>query len=189
MTKKPRILPDFPAPPAERKISAEEEALWRQVVGDVDPMDGREMPAPDPSQPGVAPVPRRAQTVPPPKPRVALPVLDPEVSAGVDKRTATRLRRGQISVEGRIDLHGQTQEEAYRALSSFLAGSQEAGRRCVLVITGKGLRPDGRVGVIRSSVPHWLNQPHNRQRVLAYTPAAPKDGGEGAMYVLLKRRR
>jgi DNA-nicking Smr family endonuclease len=189
MTKKPRTLPDFPAPPAERTLSAEEEALWRQVVGDVDAMEDREMPAPDPSQPGVAPVPRRAKTLIQTKPPAALPVLDPDIAAGVDKRTATRLRRGQLQVEGRIDLHGQTQEEAYRALSSFLAGSQEAGRRCVLVITGKGLRPDGRVGVIRSSVPHWLNQPHNRQRVLAYTPAAPKDGGEGAMYVLLKRRR
>ena len=131
---------------------------------------------------------------PPADPPTGIPrgkdgITDPFVSAGVDKRTATRLKRGKMAIDGRIDLHGLTQEEAYRALTSFLAGAQESGRRCVLVITGKGLRPDGRIGVIRASVPRWLNQPPNRQRILEVTPAAPRDGGEGALYVLLRRKR
>ena len=176
-TPKPKTLPE---PPAERRLSEEEERLWRHVMGGTEPLAGHEAPPP-PAKKG------NGGRPPPPPPD--LPALDRGVAAGVDKRTATRLRRGQIAIEGRIDLHGLTQEDAYQALSAFLAGSQEAGRRCVLVITGKGLRPDGSVGVIRAALPHWLNQPHNRPRVLAFAGAAPRDGGEGALYVLLRRKR
>jgi len=59
----------------------------------------------------------------------------------------------------------------------------------VLVITGKGLKPDGTLGVLRHGVPHWLNLPPNRERVLAFCHATPADGGEGALYVLLRRPR
>ena len=94
-----------------------------------------------------------------------------------------------MPIEGRIDLHGLTQAEAYRALAAFFAGCREAGRRCVLVITGKGLGADGSVGVLRSAVPRWLNEAANRVHVLAYAYATPRDGGEGALYVLLRRTR
>jgi DNA-nicking Smr family endonuclease len=128
----------------------------------------------------------------PPPVRVALappPDLLPGVAGGVDKRTLAKLRRGQIPPERRIDLHNMTQSEAYAALGGFLASAHSAGRRCVLVITGKGYRSDGAVGVLRTNVPHWLNQPVNRARILAFSHAAPADGGEGALYVLLRRRR
>jgi DNA-nicking Smr family endonuclease len=92
-----------------------------------------------------------------------------------------------MAVEGRLDLHGMTQAEAHPALTDFLAGAQDAGKRCVLVITGKGLRPDGRAGVLRDAVPGWLNSPPNRRRILSFTPATPADGGTGALYILLKR--
>ncbi len=88
-----------------------------------------------------------------------------------------------------MDLHGMTQEQAHRALNAFIEGSFRAAKRCVLVITGKGLKPDGSVGVLRSAVPRWLNQPPNRERVLAFSYAIPRDGGEGALYVMLKRKR
>jgi DNA-nicking Smr family endonuclease len=110
-------------------------------------------------------------------------------AGGADKRTLTKLRRGQISPESRIDLHNMTQSEAYAALASFLASAQASGKRCVLVITGKGYRSEGSVGVLRTNVPHWLNQPANRARILAFSHAAAADGGEGALYVLLRRRR
>ena len=86
-------------------------------------------------------------------------------------------------------MHGMTQVEAHRALDSFVDGAYQAAKRCVLVITGKGLKPDGAVGVIRAAVPRWLNEQPNRSRVLAFTHATPKDGGEGALYVMLKRKR
>ena len=122
-------------------------------------------------------------------PFVGLPELRHDAQPGLDKRTAARLRRGQLPVEGRIDLHGLTQDEAHRALSAFLDASLAAGRRCVLVITGKGLGPDGSVGVLRAAVPRWLNEAGIRRHVLAFQQAQPRDGGGGALYVLLKRSR
>ncbi|MCZ6606432.1 MAG: Smr/MutS family protein, partial [Alphaproteobacteria bacterium] len=133
------------------------------------------------------PVARPAPPGPPPVPR--LPEIGPGDRAGVDKRTAKRLKRGPLAVEARMDLHGLTQEEAHRALSAFVQGSQAAGRRGVLVITGKGLRPDGTTGVLRAAVPRWLNQPDLRERIVAFTHATPRDGGDGALYLLLKRKR
>ncbi len=93
-----------------------------------------------------------------------------------------------MPVEGSIDLHGLTQKQAAHALGAFLTDAQEAGRRCVLVITGKG-DAKGETGVLRAMAPRWLNEPPNRARVLALHTAQPKHGGAGAYYVLLKRSR
>ena len=178
----------------ERRLSREEERLWREVTEDVGRLaenDAREAEAPDKA-------PREKNAPPPTNPRPAvranrvpapLPELRHDVQPGLDKRTAARLRRGQLPVEGRIDLHGLTQDEAHRALTAFLAASRDAGRRCVLVITGKGLGPDGSVGVLRAAVPRWLNEASNRRHVFAFRQAVPRDGGEGALYILLKRQR
>ena len=132
---------------------------------------------------------------PPPLP-MGLPAAtggggDPDLThgraPGLDRRTQTRMRRGQIDIEARIDLHGMTQEQAHRALHAFLLGSREAGRRAVLVITGKG-RHSGE-GVLRDAVPRWLNEDSIRPMIRAFSHAAPKHGGQGALYVLLKRRK
>ena len=106
----------------------------------------------------------------------------------MDKRTAQRLKRGQLAIEATLDLHKHTQAQASAALDAFLAQAQDRGRRCVLVITGKG-RAGEAGGVLRANVPRWLNQPPNRARVLAIAEAQPKHGGAGALYVLLKRKR
>ncbi|HSO42909.1 MAG TPA: Smr/MutS family protein [Rhodospirillales bacterium] len=178
-------------------------ALWDKVRREIRPLKRREPPPPPVSAQPKTPPPaadgsgsrsqRRERTLlSPPPVRVALaPPADllPGVAGGVDKRTLAKLRRGQIAPESRIDLHNMTQSEAYAALGSFLAAAQAAGKRCVLVITGKGYRSDGAVGVLRTNVPHWLNQPDNRARILAFAYAAAADGGEGALYVLLRRRR
>ena len=124
---------------------------------------------------------------PPPKP-AELPPLAPGASAGLDKRTAQRLKRGQLAIDGRIDLHGMTQAEAHGALTAYLERAQGPTRRCILVITGKG-RVSENGGVLRVMAPRWLNAPANRARVLAIAPAQPKDGGAGALYVLLRRQR
>ncbi|MBM85433.1 MAG: DNA mismatch repair protein MutS [Rhodospirillaceae bacterium] len=113
---------------------------------------------------------------------------------GLDRRTARRLQRGKIEISGRIDLHGMTKEEARAALAEFLIDGQRRGDRCLLVITGKGRRSaEGALlsgsGVLRRMVPRWLSEPPLDIIVLAYTPAQPADGGAGALYVLLKRRR
>ncbi|MBD25123.1 MAG: hypothetical protein CMG46_08970 [Candidatus Marinimicrobia bacterium] len=106
----------------------------------------------------------------------------------VDHRTGKKLKRGQLRVEGHIDLHGCTLEQAYAELTSFLKRAYNRQARCVLVITGKG-RAGNRVGKIRGELPHWLNQPTLRPLILAITEAKIRDGGAGAFYVLLKRNR
>jgi DNA-nicking Smr family endonuclease len=191
--------------------SAADARLWRAVVGDVKPLRGRKGAAPPPAKPAPAPeseakqepeekevIAQRTRAAPAPRParRPAtappkppdLPSLRPGHSPGLDKRRAQRLRRGQMPVEGSIDLHGLTQKEAAHALGAFLADAHEAGRRCVLVITGKG-GAKGETGVLRAMAPRWLNEPPNRARVLAFEVAQPKHGGAGALYVLLKRKR
>ena len=101
----------------------------------------------------------------------------------LDRRTARRFNRGQMPIEGHLDLHGYTQDTAYKALKSFLQASSASGQRCVLVITGKG------AGILRQAVPGWLNDAVLRPLLLGFRPANSRDGGDGAIYILLKRQR
>lgn len=180
-----------------KRPSPEELALWRTAMRDAKPLK-RSRPAakktappqPTPSEP--PPPAKQKRTAPPVPPPPLPPLKPPELApgrfAGVDKRLAERLKRGQLAIEAMLDLHGLTQEEAHRQLDGFLAHSAHAGRRCILIITGKGIwRSES--GILREMVPRWLNEAPNRARVLAIAHAQPRHGGEGALYVLLKRKR
>lgn len=188
-----------------RVPSPDETELWRRAVADV-----RRLHAPDEqtaAEEKATPTTAVAEiAAPPPAPAAAAkpaqrkadePLrLHPAPSdlvhgtpAGIDKRTLARLRRGLIPPDAVLDLHTYTQAEAHRHLTAALAVSQSAGGRCVLVITGKGYGPDGAVGVLKTMVPRWLVEPPNRSRVLAFCHAARGHGGEGALYVLLRRVR
>ena len=95
-----------------------------------------------------------------------------------------------MAIDARLDLHGSTQQEAHRDLNGFIERCYARNFRCVLVITGKGLRlSSGEIGVLRRAVPQWLNDQPLRSMILGFSHATPKDGGEGALYVLLKRKR
>ncbi|WP_238578657.1 Smr/MutS family protein, partial [Inquilinus limosus] len=107
---------------------------------------------------------------------------------GIDGHRADRLRRGKEGIEGRLDLHGMRQIEAHDALIGFVAAAQRAGKKTLLVITGKGSFSNGD-SVLRQNVPVWLNEAPLRGKILAITPAHPRDGGSGALYIVLKRRR
>ncbi len=162
----------------------DEGALWRSVTTDIKPLEGRTAPVPasaKPRKPVAEPPPR--PVAPAPKPRSKLPPLEAGRTPGLDRRTAERLRRGQLAIDYRFDLHGMTRAQAHDRLNASIAASWEAGRRVLLVITGKGQ------GILRDAVPRWLNEGSARRRVLAFCAAQPKDGGGGALYVLLKRRR
>jgi DNA-nicking Smr family endonuclease len=113
-----------------------------------------------------------------------LPPLTLDHFAGIDRATAERLKRGRLPIEARLDLHGMTQDEAHRALAGFIRASRAAGKRCVLVITGRGAVGGG---VLRSAVPRWLDEPGLRPQLLAIATAQPQDGGAGALYVMLRR--
>ncbi len=177
-----------------RQPSEAERALWRTVMRDVTPLPHQQplsaeedalLPAPPaPAQPVE---PRRTEPPPAPRPKAPLPQLANGKAPGVDRRTVDRLNRGTMDIEGRLDLHGMSQEQAYGALKGFLAGAQNSGKRCVIVITGKGLREG--TGILRAQVPRWLNEAGLRERVLAFHTARPQHGGEGALYVLIKRIR
>lgn len=183
--------------------SAEDAALWREVMRNVRPLPGRALPS-HPMAPPLhdhgAPLPsRHYATVTKPKPSRRESLLERGLN-GLDARRAERLRRGEIAIDARLDLHGLTQDAAHRALESFLAGSIAAGRRCVLVITGKGsARPEsspGRrfsmpegPGVLRAALPHWIEQSPLRARIVALQPAHRRHGGDGAFYVYLRRTR
>ncbi|MCB9982929.1 MAG: Smr/MutS family protein [Rhodospirillales bacterium] len=115
---------------------------------------------------------------------------------GLDRKNAEKLRKGLFPLEGRLDLHGMRRVQARAALEDFIVGAQASGKRCVLVITGKGAGSDGRRdpltagdGVLRREVPVWLSEPPLSSLVLKNVPAQPRHGGEGAFYVLLRRER
>ncbi len=172
-----------------KKPDIPDEALFERAMRDVEALK-REA-APTPSKPADAPK-RRATPRLPPRPRPAPGGSSAPLAAGksgdVDARTLDRLRRGQLRPQGRLDLHGMTQQEAHRALARFIPDAQSSGKRCVVVITGKGSVSSGG-GVLRRALPGWLNAPALRPAVLAFAEAAPRDGGAGAVYVLLKRNR
>lgn len=159
---------------------ADDDALWHREIRDARPLKNRASPAASARRAEIAA--RVAQPAPPTAPpmRTAPP-------GGVDGATERRLRRGLMAIEARLDLHGHTQAEAHAALDDFIRGSCEAGRRCVLVVTGRG-DPAGGRGVLRRNLPGWLSAPALRSYVLAVAPAHARHGGEGASYVLLRRR-
>ena len=183
-----------------RRIRDEEAALWQRISRDVTPLPRaivapeeaeapeEEAPPPSPPKKVKARVKRVPAATPPPPPPPTLPELDPVLPAGVDRRTARRLKRGQLPAEARLDLHGRTQDQAHDALLSFIEESRMARRRCVLVITGKGSVASGKGGVLRQMVPRWLNEPALRRHIIAITNAPESSGGTGALYVLLKSR-
>ena len=176
---------------AGRHPSREDRALWRSAMTGVARIKPTR-PAPEVKEAEPPPEPARNRKLrpaaPQPKPAPALPPLQPGTSPGVDRRTAEKLRKGKLGVEAHLDLHGLMQDEAHRALDRFIVRAHEQGLRTVLVITGKG-GIGGARGVLKEAVPRWLNEAPLRPRVLSCSWAQPKDGGAGALYVLLRRQR
>jgi DNA-nicking Smr family endonuclease len=155
-------------------------ALWSETMRDVTPLPGRRAG----SSPPLQCAPDRAEAGPAPS-QVDQPL---DRFAGIDRANAERLKRGLHAIEARLDLHGMTQAEAHRELIGFVVASHEVGQRCVLIITGRGLGPDG-PGVLKNAVPRWLEEAGLRRRILAVAGAQPRHGGAGALYLLLRRRR
>ncbi len=106
------------------------------------------------------------------------------VRPGIQHSLTRKLRRGQLSIEGELDLHGQTVAEAKESLVDFLSQARDRWWRCVRIVHGKGMRSQGRMPVLKGKVNHWLQQ---LDAVLAFSSTRPVDGGTGAVYVLLKR--
>ncbi len=182
-----------------RRLSDEERLLWKGVAKSVTPLR-RHVPAdpePDPSGPAASAETKPRRRPPPqspsspPSPRPASPPL----LETLGRREKKKIARGRAAIDARIDLHGRTQAEAYDALIGFIRRSQMRGARTVLVITGKGRRESadgesgGGRGVLRRQVPMWLGLPELRDCVVGFEPASVGHGGEGALYVRLRKDR
>jgi DNA-nicking Smr family endonuclease len=98
-----------------------------------------------------------------------------------------RLRRGLLPIDARLDLHGMRVDEARGKLEQFLRTMRSRAERCVLVIHGKGEHSPQGIGVLRGEIAAWLSQGQSSQHVAAFVTACERDGGEGALYVLLRR--
>jgi DNA-nicking Smr family endonuclease len=106
---------------------------------------------------------------------------------GFDERVMKKLRAGEFSSQGTLDLHGLRSEAAKLATENFIQKSRVAGHRCVLIVTGKGLHSEDQLPVLKSGLQGWLTRGRCARQVLAFCSARPKDGGAGAVYVLLRR--
>lgn len=195
---------------ARRRLSKDELELWRKVADQAERLHPHRT--------------ETALPVPAPKPKVRKPreasefdpfdlgqkaesaparhSLKPSVSeqlasapVQMDRKAFTRMKRGKLKPEARLDLHGMRLDRAHGALVQFILSSQAAGRRLVLVITGKGKRSDdgGPIptprGVLKHQVPQWLALPPLAQAVMQVSQAHVSHGGEGAYYVYLRRNR
>lgn len=188
-------------PPGQRALSKAEKDLWTHVTKDItrSTIDDTTFVAAleqlsDHNEPNKKRSPQIRANLTPSEPTSPLrPITPPSLTPGqtdmMDKRTARRLKRGQLGIDARLDLHGHVQATAHRALESFLERSFYEDHRTVLVITGKGNRGTGQVGVLKEAVPRWLNQMPIREWVTGFSYAAVKDGGDGALYIRIKRRR
>jgi DNA-nicking Smr family endonuclease len=170
-----------------RELSPEERAFWQEWARrtGVVPLAG---PLPPPPEPPPAPATAAPAAPPAPLPRPQTPPMR-EIAVGVqppglDSRRWAALRRGRLKPERTLDLHGMRAAEAFAAVRAFLPLAQEAGLRCVAIVTGKGSSPEG--GVLRRELPHWLNAPDLRPRILA--AAHPHAANTGAVHLLLRRR-
>lgn len=176
----------------KRGLTPEDRELWRRVAATTQPLRprsdsvlreemerlmGNAVPSPD-----TEPAPNRRSPVFPP-PAEAPPAFVPQP---LEDKTLRQLAKGKKNIDSRIDLHGMTQDRARAALLDFLQMAQRAGHRIVLVITGKGERGQG---ILRQSVPRWLDTPAFAGVVNGYRNAHVSHGGEGALYVRLRRLR
>lgn len=193
-----------------RRLHPEEVELWQQVAATTErlhrertsqPVDPQTRPKPAPH---AAPKPRLpdftfGQTA---RPQTTAHDLKPALAdqlrgapVNMDSKAYARMKRGKLVPEGRIDLHGMTIDRAHPALTAFILHAQAAGKRLVLVITGKGRDRDegGPIpvprGILKHQVPNWLQTPPLAQAVLQITQAHISHGGAGAYYVYLRRNR
>ena len=214
--KRPPSLDEPVAPRRRRALSEEERALWDGVAKQVKPLRKKPRvakaaapkPSPDPKQSKQTPlIPAQAgiqgdtghaAKSGSPRPRGRAETRSDLTAFGappqlptLGRREKSQLSRGRKEIDARIDLHGMTQARAHRALLGFLQRASHDGMRFVLVITGKGrtVGPESERGVLRRQVPLWLAAAEFRTMVIGYDEAGIGHGGEGALYVRLRRER
>lgn len=181
--------------PTAPPLDPRDRMLWEKVTRSAKPLRaGQTAPAESPPEREAPQRPKKPRPAPPRKAEPA--AAKPPPLGAIDHRTTRRLGRGLRQVEARIDLHGMRQNEAQDALYGFLARAQARGLGLVLVITGKGsvsaregagFMPDRDIGILRQALPRWLALPRFRPLVVGLAPAHRRHGGEGAVYLQIRR--
>jgi DNA-nicking Smr family endonuclease len=176
-----------------RRLTDEEQELWSGVIRSIAPL--RKKPAVAKQEHSGSPRPPRtaASTAKAvklaAKTQAATPTQKPAPAlAPLGRRMKQKLARGTEAIDARLDLHGMTQARAHAALLSFLRNAQDRGAKNVLIITGKG-SVDGERGVLKRQVPQWLRLPEFRSLVVGIENAAIAHGGEGALYVRVRKSK
>ncbi len=187
------LIPELPEPPRRKRgLSEEDRALWESVAKQVKPLRKRRA-----SKPAAAEVDTKAAQKPAVSPRHVAPVRivapsrpEPPPLAPIGRRERSHLSRGRKEIDARLDLHGMTQTRAHRALFGFLQRAHHDRLTFVLIITGKGkVGAESERGVLRRQVPQWLGLPEFRALVVGFEEAHIGHGGEGALYVRVRRAR
>ena len=168
-----------------KTLTDEDRVLWNLVARSAKPLKGRKpveelRPQAEEKMPSAAAIAAPAAQAPAAAKRQ-------HVMHSLDRPTLDKLSKGRLPIEGRVDLHGMTQSEAHSLLLSFLQRAHASGVRYVLVITGKGFSSGGD-GILRRQVPAWLSTPPFRALVSSHDLAARQHGGEGALYVRLRKK-
>ena len=190
------LIPELPEPPRRKRgLSEEDRALWESVAKQVKPLRKRQRA----SKPSVASTEADSKAAPKPaaSPRHVAPARPvapskpgPPPLAPIGRRERSHLSRGRKEIDARLDLHGMTQTRAHRALFGFLQRAHHDGLTFVLIITGKGkMGAESERGVLRRQVPQWLGLPEFRSLVVGFEEAHIGHGGEGALYVRVRRAR
>ncbi len=178
-----------------RPLSDEEEALWINVARSIKPLRPSKAKTKTAAKSAatadkINPAPQRS--VRHHQPSAQPPAIKPPPLAPLDRRQKQRVARGRDGIDAKIDLHGMTQNEAHDALIRFVRRAQTNGARLVLVVTGKGSSArdaERERGVLRRQVPLWLALPEFRSLIVGFEEAHVAHGGEGALYVRLRRIR
>ena len=174
-----------------RVLTGEERVLWATFTNAIKPLHASaHFDVGDEAIADVVAPPRAKTTVDAPQSPPAKP--PPRPLAPLGRRLKQRVARGKEAIDARIDLHGLTQAQAHSALLHFLRNAQARDARLLLVITGKGSKNLGRgseSGVLRRQVPQWLGLPEFRALVVGFEEAHIGHGGEGALYVRIRRAR
>jgi len=169
-----------------RRLSAEEQALWRRVIESVRPLHGAEA-LPPPEEPAATSPPKSPARPSPPPPRSAPARATPGVT--LDGSWDRRLSRGLASPERTLDLHGHNLATAWHLLDRKLEGAISDGARLLLLVTGKPPSDKaGKRGAIRAAVGDWLAASRHAGAIAAVRGAHPRHGGAGALYIVLRRK-
>lgn len=172
--------------------------LWEKVAEQAKPLHRRQPVGPEPASGPGRPEGRKKLSPEPPRQSEPIVAVKAPPLGAIDRRLTQRLGRGLRKVDARIDLHGMRQAEAREVLYAFLVRAQAKGLSLVLVITGKGsasgreeegFMPDRDIGILRRAVPQWLALPRFRPVVVGFAAAHRRHGGEGALYVQIRRSK